>query len=269
MFIKKSQTATISFLAVVSCFVSSIAQAAPLNNWNANSTVTDCVGTSSYGQSSTACQSYADDLYENWNPNDGGAGDTDIKTLSIGTDNDYFYFEIDLREEWDDESRQYYLEMVPSSNTTSGYFLVYKPKEEDLGSSWKNKGNSGEVEVYTGGAGGYNSDLSGGKNLSSGDFYVRLVDGNVQMALKKSKIGSPNNILVRAYASQNSSLENSKVQWNQHNTQSDLSGFGGFDSTAGADPNTWLSSNPTPTPPTSTPPTPTPPTPPTTIYPPD
>ena len=231
-----SKQATVSFLAIASCFVSSAVQAAPLNNWSANSTVNDCFGISSYGQPSTSCQSYADDIYENWNPNDGGAGDTDIKTFSVGSDEDYFYFELDLRESWSSNSRKYYLEI---DNGTSGYYLFYQPKGEDLGSIWKNKGNSGEVEVYIGNpTSGYNNDLSTGKNLSSGDFYVRLVNGNVQLALKKSKIGSPSTFLARAYAAQNSTLEKDKVQWNKHNTSSDLHGFGGFDST------TWLSYNP-------------------------
>ena len=242
-----SKLVSIGCFTLASCLISSVAQAVnPDSNWSINSTMTDCSGTSSYGSPSTSCQSYQDDLYENWNSQDGGHGDTDIQTLSVGADSDYLYWEIDLRQNWTDESRQYYLELQAEGN---GYFLYYQPKTEDLTSTWKNKGNSGEVEVYTGGAGGYNSDLSGGKNLSSGDFYVRLVNGNIQMALKKSTIGSPSVILTRAYATQNTTLDQGKVHWNQHNTSSDLFGFGGFDNTAGDDPNTWLSSAP-PTPPT-------------------
>ena len=88
--------------------------------------------------------------------------------------------------------------------------------------------------------------MSSGKNLSNGDFYVRLTDGNIQIALKKNTIGSPNNILSRAYASQNTNLEPNKLTWHDQNTISDFSGSGGFDSTAGADTSTWLSYNPTP-----------------------
>ena len=236
--------------------------------------MTDCYGTSYFGQSSTSCQNYQGDLYENWNPSDSGDGDTDLKTFSVNADDEYFYFEIDLRKEWDDddtgESRKYYLEIEADGDGQSDYFLVYKPKEEDLASNWKNIGGNGEIEVYedknnsiggsnptgadSGDSDGYESDLSSGKNLSSGDFYVRLLNGNVQMALKKSKIGSPSNILSRAFASQNTNLEPNKLTWHDHNTLSDFSGSGGFDSTASADPFTWLSYPPTP---------PAPPTPPT------
>ncbi len=121
--------------------------------------------------------------------------------------------ELDLRNDWDfdntGESRKYYLEIEADGDGQSYYFLVYQPKREDLSSSWKNKGGIGEVEVYedrnnsiggnnptgadSGDSDGYESDLSSGKNLSSGDFHVRLVDGNVQIALKKSKIGTPSN----------------------------------------------------------------------------
>lgn len=102
-------------------------------------------------------------------------------------------------------------------------------------------GGFGEVEVYTGNpTSGYNNDLSSGKNLSSGDFYVRLANGNIQMALKKNKIGSPDNILTRAYASQTSILEKDKVEWNKHNTSSYLYSFDGFDNTI------WLSLDITP-----------------------
>ena len=139
--------------------------------------------------------------------------------------------------------------------------LVYKSKRDELTSNWYNKGNSGEVEVYQdsnndiggnnstapdGNSDGYEEGLSSGKNLSSGDFYVRLVDGNIQIALKKSVIGSPTNILTRAYAAQNTNLEPSKLTWHDYNDETDLHGGGGFDSTAGADPNTWLPSTPIP-----------------------
>ncbi len=252
-----SKTVTLGYLAIASCFVSSVAQAGnPSSNWSVNSTVTDCYGTSYFASSDNSCQNYQGDLYENWNPNDGGHGDTDIKTFSLSADNEYFYFEIDLREDWSSESRKYYLEIEADGDGQSDYFLVYQPKGEDLGSSWKNKGGTGEVEVYedgnnsiggsnpigadSGDSDGYESELSSGKNLSSGDFYVRLVNGNVQMALKKSKIGTPSNILSRAYASQNTNLSPNKLTWHDQNTIDDFSGSGGFDSTAGADTNTWL-----------------------------
>ncbi len=257
-----SKTVTIGCLAIASCFVSSVAQAEnPNSNWSVNSTMTDCYGTSYFGSANNSCQNYQGDLYENWNPNDSGDGDTDIKTYSVGADSEYLYFEIDLRQNWSSESRKYYLEIEADGDGQSDYFLVYQPKGEDLGSSWKNKGGTGEVEVYndgnnsiggnnrtgadSGDSDGYESDLSSGKNLSSGDFYVRLIDGNVQMALKKSKIGLPINILSRAYASQNTNLAPNKLTWHDRNTISDFSGSGGFDSTAGADTNTWLEYNPT------------------------
>lgn len=277
MFKKSSKIFTIGYLATASCFVSSVAQAAPINGWSADSTMTDCNSDGKYyGKSDTStatCQNYQGDLYENWNPNDSGHGDTDIKTYSVGADNEYFYFELDLRENWSSESRKYYLEIEADGDAQSDYFLVYQPKGEDLGLNWKNKGGTGEVEVYKdsnnsiGGGNrtgvdntdsdGYESDLSSGKNLSSGDFYVRLVNGNVQMALKKSKIGSPSNILSRAYASQNTNLAPNKLTWHDHNTISDFSGSGGFDSTAGADTSTWLKYS-TPTPTVTITPTPTP-----------
>ncbi len=64
------------------------------------------------------------------------------------------------------------------------------------------------------------------------------------MALKKSRIGSPTNILSRAYASQNTNLSPNKLTWHDQNTVSDFDGAGGFDSSAGADTSTWLKLNP-------------------------
>jgi hypothetical protein len=251
------QTATVSCVAVVGYSLMSIAQVVtPDSNWSVTSTVTDCSGNSSYGMSETTCQNYHGDLYENWNPSDSGHGDTDIKTYSVGADNEYFYFEIDLRENWTSNSRKYYLEIEADDDGQSDYFVFYQPEGQDLSSSWKDIGGNGKVEVYedrnnsiggsnptgadSGDSDGYESELSSGKNLSSGDFYVRLVDGNVQLALKKSKIGSPSNILSRAYASQNTTLSPDKLTWHDRNTISDFSGAGGFDSTAGADTSTWL-----------------------------
>ena len=260
------KTVTISCLALASCSISSVAQAGnPDSNWSKDFNVTDCSNTSYFGSSNNSCQNYQGDLYENWNPNDSGDGDTDIKAYSVGADDEYFYFELDLRNDWDfdntGESRKYYLEIEADGDSQSDYFLVYQPKREDLGSSWKNKGGSGEVEVYedrnnsiggsnpngadSGDSDGYESDLSSGKNLSSGDFHVRLVNGNIQMALKKSKIGTPSNILSRAYASQNTNLEPNKLTWHDQNTISDFEGSGGFDSTASADTSTWLEYNDT------------------------
>ena len=65
------------------------------------------------------------------------------------------------------------------------------------------------------------------------------------MALKKSKIGSPSNILSRAFASQNTNLSPNKLTWHDQNTISDFSGSGGFDSSASADTSTWLEYDPT------------------------
>ncbi len=253
-----SKAFSISCLTLATCFLPSIAKAEnPVSDWNINSIVNDC----SFPQdlSDSSCQSYQDDLYENWYSGVQGAGDTDIKTFSVGADKKYFYFELDLREDWDSdsdgESRQYYLEIEATGDTKPDFFLVYKPKRNELSSNWFDIGNSGEVEVYQdsnsdiGGndplnpdnnSDGYESPLSSGKNLSSGDFYVRLVNGNIQFALKHSVIGANDNILTRAYAAQNTNLEPSKLTWHDYNSYSDLSGSGGFDNTAGADVNTWL-----------------------------
>ena len=261
-----SKAFTVGCLAVASCLVGSAAQAAkPDSNWSVDFTVNDCFYPQDYSDSS--CQNYQEDLYENWYSNVQGDGDTDIKTFSVGADDKYFYFEIDLSENWDydndGESRQYYLEIEADGDSQSDYFLVYQPKREDLSATWKNMGGTGEVEVYqdsnndiggndptapdNGNSDGYESELGSSKNLSSGDFYVRLVNGNVQMALKKNKIGSPSNILTRAYAAQNTNLEATKLTWHDYNDETDLDGSGGFDSTAGADTSTWLLYHPAPT----------------------
>ncbi len=259
-----SQRFTLGCLAVTSCFLSSVAQAAnPDTNWSTTSTMTDCYGLEdeSYGeaQSETSCQNYDEDLYENWDPNgDLNGDDTDIKTFSVGADNTYFYFEIDLRENWTSESRKYYLEIEADGDGQSDYFLVYQPKSDDLGSSWKNIGGNGEIEVYedynnsiggsnlTGADGGdsdgYEAEVSPNKNLTPNDFFVRLVNGNVQMALKKNRIGDPSNILSRAYASQNTNLSNNSLTWHDWYYSGTLNG-NGFDSSAGADTSTWLELN--------------------------
>ncbi len=179
------KTLSISSIAVVSCSLSSVIQSQTTPTMYPQD---DCSGIEdeSYGVSGTPCQNYQGDLYENWNPNDGGHGDTDIKTFSVGEDNTYFYFELDLREDWDydgtGESRKYYLEIEADGDGQSDYFLVYQPKRNDLGSSWKNIGGNGEIEVYqdqnnsiggsnptgadSGDADGYEAEVSPNKNLT-------------------------------------------------------------------------------------------------------
>ncbi len=139
-----SKAFTVGCLAVASCLVGSAAQAAkPDSNWSINSTVNDCFYPQDYSDSS--CQNYQEDLYENWYSNVQGDGDTDIKTFSVGADDKYFYFEIDLSENWDydndGESRQYYLEIEADGDSQSDYFLVYQPKREDLNAHLKTNPN--------------------------------------------------------------------------------------------------------------------------------
>ena len=264
--IKKLTSHTLTGILLAGSFVIQSSQnkalaATPDTNWSPTNTMEDCwgMGAQSYNQTSTTCQKYNEDLYENWNPNgDLNGDDTDIKTFSVGEDDTYFYFEIDLREPWTSESREYYLEIEADGDGQPDYFLAYQPKSDDLGSSWKDIGGKGEIEVYedqnnsVGGSDltgpdvqdpdGYEAEVSPNKNLTPNDFFVRLVNGDVQMALKKNRIGSPSNILSRAYAAQNTNLENNALTWHDWQYSGALSD--GFDNTAGADTSTWLELNP-------------------------
>ncbi len=257
------QTVSISCLTIVGCSLSSVAQVVnPNSNWSIESTVTDCSGTTSYttAESSDGCQSYSSDLYENWDEQLNGAGDTDIATFSVGSDDEFFYFQQDLRENWNydstGESRAYHLDLdadfASEGDTLSDFLVIYHPLTIHVGSSWTAEGGI-KVELYEdrnndlGGSNPYISDwdcglscdgISDSVSLNSSDIYVRIVDGNIEIAIRRSVFNSPDQIRARAWATHTSTLDKSKYFFHDQNSPSDLAS-NPMDNTASANTFEW------------------------------
>lgn len=257
------KTVSISCLTIVGCSLSSVAQVlTPDSNWNIKSTLTDCSGTTSYtvAESSDDCQSYSSDIYENWDAGGNGAGDTDIATFSVGSDDEFFYFQQDLRENWNydgtGESKAYHIDLdadfASGGDPLSDFLVVYKPLTTHVGNTWTAEGGS-KVELYEdtnndlGGQKPYSSDWDCGSNcdgistpisLSSSDAYVRIVNGNIEIAIRRSVFGLPNRVRARAWATQTSTLDKSKHFFHDRNSSSDLAS-NRMDNTASANTSKW------------------------------
>ncbi len=255
---------SISCVAVLSCSFNSLAQVAtPDSNWSIKSTVSDCYGTTAYtvAESNDGCQSFSSDLYENWDYLDlQGSGDTDIVTFSVGSDDEFFYFQQDLRDDWNydstGESRSYQIDLdadfASGGDSLSDFLVIYNPLTIHLGSTWKAEGSS-KVELYEdlnndlGGPNPKSSDWDCGSNcdgisvpvdLSTNDAYVRIVNGNIEIAIRRSVFGSPDQVRSRAWATQTSTLDKSKHFSHDQNIPSDLSS-NLMDNTASADTSQW------------------------------
>ena len=136
----------------------------PSPGWNltgsdAQVTMTDCVGTSYYPQANPGggCQSYALDLYENWDSTASGAGDTDIWFYRTGSDSAFFYYELEMRESWNYDftgtSRSYSIEIDVDWTTEASrgdYLLTYSPVTDHQGNTWNSvdEGGGGKVTGF-------------------------------------------------------------------------------------------------------------------------
>ncbi len=258
------QTVTVSCVAVIGYSLMSIAQViTPDSNWSIKSTVTDCSGTASYNvaESNDGCQSYSTDIYENWDSRGNGAGDTDIATFSVGSDDEFFYFQYDLRQDWNydatGESRGYQIDLdtdfASGGDALSDFLVVYNPLTTHVGTTWKAEGGS-KVELYAdtnnnlGGPNPYSSDWDCGSDcdgisdpvsLSSSDAYVRIVNGNIEIAIQRSVFNSPDQVRARAWATQTSTLDKSKHFFHDQNSSTDLAS-NPMDNTASANTSKWL-----------------------------
>ncbi|MDJ0898735.1 MAG: hypothetical protein QNJ55_07980 [Xenococcus sp. MO_188.B8] len=259
------QTVGVSSIAALGCSFNSLAQVTtPDSDWTIKSTVTDCSATTSYtvAESSDSCQSYSADIYENWDLAVAGSGDTDIAAFSVGFDNDFFYFQQDLREDWNydltGESKTYHIDLDADFASASGgdslsdFLVVYNPLATDVGSTWTAEG-FGRVELYEdlnndlGGPNPNSSDWDCGSSCdgiaspvthSSSDAYVRIVNGNIEIAIRRSILGSPEKVRARAWATQTSTLDKATYFFHDKQQPSDLAS-NRMDNTASADTSQW------------------------------
>ena len=67
---------------------------------------------------------------------------------------------------------------------------------------------------------------------------VRIVNGNIEIAIRRSVFGSPDQVRSRAWATQTSTLDKSKHFSHDQNIPSDLSS-NLMDNTASADTSQW------------------------------
>jgi hypothetical protein len=251
------------------CFsLNSVAQTpTPNSTWSPQFTVTDCSGTTSYtvAESSNGCQSYNTDIYENWDSQGNGARDTDIASFGVGYDDNFFYFQHDLRDNWNydgtGQSKQYQIDLdtdfASGGDARSDFLITYDPLTTHVGSTWTAEGGS-KVTIYRdannnaggpslslsdwnscSGCDGFESDVS----LSSTNAYVRIVNGNIEMAIRRSVFNSTDSsdqIRARAWATQTSTLDKSKHFFHDQNKSSDLAS-NRMDNTASANTDQWQS----------------------------
>lgn len=191
------------------------------------------------------------------------ASTTDIDQFSIGMDSDFYYFRIQLRGDWDkdqgDESRRYFLTIDAYDNDGADapiydgadLFLEYIPKGDHEGTSWNAEGKA-QVNVFLDTNNDYGNPTSGpnsgtgqqngfdeGQDIATNDAYVRIIDNSnnsaggdyIEIALRKvsqsteDKTYSPlgDEITAQAWATQDSTIEPTKLPWHdENNNQGDL-----------------------------------------------
>ena len=245
-------------------------------NWSTNNPVSvtnDHFETTAYStpEDLQNGQSYQQDLYENWDPLVGGSGDTDIVSFSTSFDNDFVYFQWDLRENWNyasnGESRFYEIDIDAdfeqgSGDSKSDFLLLYSPQTSHIGNTWLPEGGS-KVTIFE----DQNNDLGGNLpsapdgidnsldgleadvSLNADDVYVRIIPGPnnpdgketglfIEVAIRKSVLGNPTNIRARGWATQTSGLDKGKHFWHDENNSTDLPS-NRQDNTAGANTADW------------------------------
>ncbi|UOG90827.1 MAG: right-handed parallel beta-helix repeat-containing protein [Candidatus Thiothrix sulfatifontis] len=238
----------------------------PPASWTSQRIINDCHGTSSYnpngadGAENAPCQSYSQDIYENWDSLVAGAGDTDIEQCRLGYydgTEQYYFFAWQFRENWNydntGESREYHLELdtdhdsaSPETPARSDLLIRVQPRSTYQGNTWHAVGNDDAI-IYkdtnndvgcanpgkkdtTGCSTGYEADYP----INQGDAFVRILNGQVELAIKAGVVDGLNNVKARCYASQTSTLSKDKLDWHDQNDASDLSSHT-FDSTGFAE----------------------------------
>lgn len=228
----------------------------PDANWNLMGTdalniVADCVGVEhfSVAESGDGCQSYSADLYENWDSLVAGSGDTDIEFYSTGADTDFFYFEWETRESWNydtsGQSRQYQVELdvdASSEANRGDILLIWIPQITHLGNTWRlvDDGGDGKVQGFQ----DTNNDVGGPNPLTSdfdcssicdgykddfkttNDIFVRIINRSgknvLQLAIRRTALGSPTTIHSRGWAAQTSVIPAGKFTWHDLQGSADL-----------------------------------------------
>lgn len=232
--------------------------------------VNDCSGPGNQTNAAEAvlCQSYNADLYESLDytgDNPEPADDTDIQTFSVGADGNFLYVEWDLLASWDERTtpgHQYVVEVDvdPLTEQRGDDYLAIYGKNEFNTSSWVDAYEQGGFEAYADNGDSGTANDVGGTNPATGDpncvdcpapnpntqdgytgkicdaedrVYARIVDGNVQLAVRWTCLeDSSNNVLgnppaafrVRGWSSQSSTIEKDKLYWHDENLPADIAG---------------------------------------------
>jgi len=195
------------------------------DNWPVNVIRLDCSGSGDQG--TAGCSDYSIDLYEDLDYSVAPeAATADIQAVRTGFDSEYFYIEYDFVDDWNvsySTGHQVALEFEVDADTESGrgdYLVNIYQKTEFSGPSWIDAYDLGDYDPYVDG----NNDVGGG-NVAASDFggsqgdgyetsisknncdvLARVVNGNFQIAVRKSALGSPAGAFIRATSAQSSSL---------------------------------------------------------------
>ena len=226
-------------------------------NWSTIVSIDDCSGSSE--QTNTPedlpCQSYSADLYESLEYSNTAPECCDIQRLNFGSDADFVYVQWDLLGAWNTDCDGHHAVVefdVDSTVETNGQgdvFIAMNMKDEcDTGGSWEDGANPGfdafeddNDDVgganpgspdFPSGADGYSNDIGSG---DSNEVFCRIEGGNFEIAIRRAFIPGlaahpDDDLRIRAWTSQVSTLDKSKLDWHDQQPTSDISGTD-FDNT--------------------------------------
>lgn len=241
------------------------ATAAPLASWHVQSTASDPSGGSSFNASGyqdapVNDQAFAQDRYENWDPAAPGAGDADIETLRTGYDGRFYYVSFDQRLDWNADGAgathtfgvEIEADQLAGGDDRADFLLRYAPSAAHVGETWVDVGATANLSLFR----DSNNDVGGGDPFApdaaatAGDGYetqlavpgarvfARIVDGNVELAVAASDLGSPSAIAARGIVVQGGSLNPANVALHDHVSTADLTTLR-VDAIHGRDTATW------------------------------
>jgi uncharacterized repeat protein (TIGR01451 family) len=227
----------------------------PDKDWEWSVSRSDCSGASDQG--STECSSYTTDLYEDIDYDIHGADSADIHTIRAGADDEYVYIEFEFKGHWSDhhsKENQIVLEFDVDpdveSNRADYYVGLYQKKDFNK-KDWVDAEKKGGYEMYR----DANDDVGGAQPLYSdrGGFegdgyetnipedkeqvYGRVDHHKFQVAVKRSALGNPSRMLVRAWSRQTAGLDKDKLYFHDH---SDPDAAEQIDTMAGLGTGNWL-----------------------------
>ena len=240
---------------VVLALPAGVLHAAPDPAWTVALTQTDCSGSAQ--QATPACDDYSTDFYENVDYTVAATAITsDIQTTNYGFDSTYFYFEYDFVGPYDPSNstgHQVVIELDVDAATETNradYYVGLFQKSEFNTTTW--------IDAYV--QGGYevahdDNDDVGGPNPTTSDFggspgdgydnvvsqaadqvWARVVNGNFQVAIKRTLIGSPSRSRARLWSRQSTSLSKDKLYFHDQNAVADVVQI---DNTAGLPLDGW------------------------------